>query len=171
MPFPTPRESSQPRDGTVVSCMGRWILYHHHNHLGSLGEALKSVSLLSCVWLFVTPWTVASQAPLSMEFFRQEYWCGLPCPSPEDLPNSEIEYGSSALQADTIWATKEACSRLPLKGTRDESFLTSSELLILLGAVLGISWVIGASFPSLRPPSYHPLPPVCKNQVRHYIQK
>ena len=43
--------------------------------------------LLSCVWLFVTPWTVSHQAPLSMEFSRQEYWSGLPCLPPRDLPN------------------------------------------------------------------------------------
>ena len=36
----------------------------------------------SCVWFFETPWTVAHQAPLSMEFFRQEYWNGLPFPPP-----------------------------------------------------------------------------------------
>ena len=38
-----------------------------------------------------TPWTVARQAPLSMGFFRQEYWCGLPCPPPGDLPDPGIE--------------------------------------------------------------------------------
>ena len=42
----------------------------------------------------MTPWTVAHQAPLSMEFSRQEYWSGLSFPSPEDLPNSGIEPGS-----------------------------------------------------------------------------
>ena len=42
----------------------------------------KCVQVLSWVWLFVTPWTVAGQAPLSMEFSRQEYWSGLPFPSP-----------------------------------------------------------------------------------------
>ena len=42
---------------------------------------------LSCVWLFVTPWTVAHQAPLYMEFSRQEYWSGLPFPSLGDLPD------------------------------------------------------------------------------------
>ena len=41
-----------------------------------------NVCALSCVWLFATPWTVASQAPLSMGFSRQEYWSGLPFPSP-----------------------------------------------------------------------------------------
>ena len=40
-----------------------------------------------CVWLFVTPWTLAHQAPLSMGFSRQEYWSGLPCPPPGDLPD------------------------------------------------------------------------------------
>ena len=40
---------------------------------------------------FVTPWTVACQAPLSMGFPRQEYWSGLPCPSPGDLSNPGIE--------------------------------------------------------------------------------
>ena len=47
--------------------------------------------LLICVQLFATPWTVAGQAPLSMEFFRQEYWSGLPCPPPGDFPDSGIE--------------------------------------------------------------------------------
>ena len=41
--------------------------------------------------VFATPWIVARQAPLSMGFSRQEYWSGLPCPPPEDLPNSGIE--------------------------------------------------------------------------------
>ena len=50
--------------------------------------------MLSCFshnLLFVTPWTVASQASLSMGFFRQEYWSGLPCPPPGDLPDPEIK--------------------------------------------------------------------------------
>ena len=55
------------------------------------------VKLLSRVQLFVTPWTVAYQAPLSMGFSRQEYWSGLPLPSPGDLPNPGIEPRSSTL--------------------------------------------------------------------------
>ena len=51
---------------------------------------------------FVTPWTVAYQASLSMEFSRQEYWSGLPFPSPGDLPNLGIQPGSPALQADSF---------------------------------------------------------------------
>ena len=55
----------------------------------SLPEKVK-VKLLSHVQLFVTPWTVAYHAPPSMGFSRQEYWSGLPFPSPEDLPNPGI---------------------------------------------------------------------------------
>ena len=60
------------------------------------------VKLLSHVRLFVTPWTVARQAPQSMEFSRQEYWSGLPFPSPGDLPKPGIKPGSPARQADTL---------------------------------------------------------------------
>ena len=59
------------------------------------------LSHFSHVQLFATPWTIASQAPLSMELFRQEYWTGWPCPSPGDLPNSGIKPASPALQADS----------------------------------------------------------------------
>ena len=52
---------------------------------------------LSCL-TFVTPWSVAHQAPLSMRFPRQEYWSGLPFPSPGDLPDPGIEPRSLALQ-------------------------------------------------------------------------
>ena len=60
------------------------------------------VKSLSRVQLFVTPWTVAHQAPLSMGFSRQEYWSGLPFPSPGDLPHLGIESRSPALQADAL---------------------------------------------------------------------
>ena len=49
-----------------------------------------------------TPWTITGQIPLSMEFSRQEYWSGLPFPSPEDLSNPGIEPGSPELQADSL---------------------------------------------------------------------
>ena len=55
------------------------------------------VLLLSHVPLFATLWTVAHQVPLSMGFLRQEYWRGLPFPSPGDLPNPGIKPLSSAL--------------------------------------------------------------------------
>ena len=60
------------------------------------------VNSLSRVQLFVTPWTVAHQAPLSMGFSRQEYWSGLPFLSPGDLPNPGIKPRSPALQVYTL---------------------------------------------------------------------
>ena len=65
-------------------------------------EDKVKVKLLSCVWLFMTTWTVANQAPPSMWFSRQEYWSGSPFPSPEDLPNPRMEPSSPALQADAL---------------------------------------------------------------------
>ena len=55
----------------------------------------------SCLTL-VIPWTIAHQAPLSMEFSKQEYWSGLPLPPPGDLPDPGIEPGSPALQVDSL---------------------------------------------------------------------
>ena len=62
-----------------------------------------------CVWVCVLvmsdsvpPWTVAHQAPLSIEFSRQEYWSGLPFPSPGDLPDPGMEPGSPELQAECL---------------------------------------------------------------------
>ena len=57
---------------------------------------------LSHIRLFATPLTVAYQALPSMGFSRQEYWSGLPFPSPGDLPDPGIEPGSPALQADAL---------------------------------------------------------------------
>ena len=51
---------------------------------------------------FATPWTASHQAPLSLGFPRQEYWSGLPCPLPGDLPNPGIELRPPALQADSL---------------------------------------------------------------------
>ena len=65
------------------------------------GEGRK-VKSLSHVRLFVTPWTVAYQAPPSMGFSRQEYWSGLPFPSPGDLPDPGIEPRSPTLEADAL---------------------------------------------------------------------
>ena len=64
---------------------------------------------LSRVWLFATPWTVARQAPLSMGFSRQEYWSGLPLPSPGVLSNPGIKPASPALLMILYrWAPREA---------------------------------------------------------------
>ena len=58
--------------------------------------------LLSRVRLFATPWIVAYRAPPSMGFSRQEYWSGLPCPSPGDLPDPGIEARSPALEVEAL---------------------------------------------------------------------
>ena len=66
-------------------------------------------AVFSRVWLFVTPWAVASQVPLSTGFSWQEYCSGLPFPPSGDLPNPEIQAASPALQVDSHpWATGEA---------------------------------------------------------------
>ena len=72
--------------------------------------------MLSHVQLFVTPWTVACQAPLSMGFSKQEYWGGLPFPPPGDLPDPGIELPSPVSPAlagglYTTSATWEAQTR------------------------------------------------------------
>ena len=59
------------------------------------------LSQFNHVQFCATQWTVTLQAPLNMEFSRQEYWSGLPFPSPGDLPNPGIKPGSPALQADS----------------------------------------------------------------------
>ena len=73
------------------------------------------VSNFSCVWLFATLWTVARQAPLSIEFSRQEYWSGSPC----HPPDPGIEPGSSALQADSLllshWGSPDMYTLLCVK--------------------------------------------------------
>ena len=74
---------------------------------------IVSVLVASHVRLFVTPWTVARQAPLFMGFSRQEYWSGLPCPSLGDLPDPRIKSTSLTSPAVaggffTVSATWEA---------------------------------------------------------------
>ena len=63
---------------------------------------MQYARMLSRVRLLATPWTVAHQASLSMEFSRQEYWSGLPFSSPGDLPNPGIEPRSPALCTDSL---------------------------------------------------------------------
>ena len=85
---------------------------------------------LSCVWLFVTPWTVAHQGPLSMGFSRQEYWTGLPFPplgessQPRDLPKPRVSfigrqmhYRRATREAPTPACTCSEGPQLPPKPT------------------------------------------------------
>ena len=76
---------------------------------------LSEVKLLSRVRLFATPWTVAYQASQSMGFSMQEYWSGLPFPSPGDLPNSGIKLGSPVLEADSLMLSHLRSSNQALK--------------------------------------------------------
>ena len=63
---------------------------------------VRVLSHFSPVQLFVTPWTVAHQAPLSVGFSKQEYWSGLPCPLPGDFPDTGIKPRSPTLQANSL---------------------------------------------------------------------
>ena len=70
----------------------------------------RMLSRFSRVRLFVSPWAVACQAPPSMGFSRQEYWSGLPFPSPGYLPDPGIEPRSPTLQADTYHLSHQGIS-------------------------------------------------------------
>ena len=73
------------------------------------------MKLLSRVQLFAIPWTVAYQAPPAIGFSRQEYWSGLPFPSPGDLPHPGIEPGSPALWADALLSEPPGNPRMKQK--------------------------------------------------------
>ena len=77
------------------------------------------VSLCACslsrVQVFVTLWTGAHQAPLSMGFFRQEYWSGLPFPPPGDIPDPGIEPRSPAPQADSLLTELQGNPKIMLR--------------------------------------------------------
>ena len=98
-----------------------WLMWGHSHFLLALEKDSQEVAPIMMslvpwkdkllkVWklslhhvqLFSAPWTVACQAPLSMEFPRQEYWSGFPSPSPGDLPDPGIKPGSPALQEDSL---------------------------------------------------------------------
>ena len=95
----------QPRqlEGREMETEVRWVRSSHPLPPFSLtfllGNTLEALSVrvvlshLSCVQIFVTLWTTARQAPLSMGFSRQEYWSGLPQPLPGDLPNQGLNLG------------------------------------------------------------------------------
>ena len=95
-----------------------YIYTHTHTHI-YICMCVCSY-LLSCVWLFVIPLTVARQAPLAMGFSRQEYWSGLPCPPPGDIPDPRDRTQVSQITGGffTIWATRE--NRVPEQGGSGE---------------------------------------------------
>ena len=129
-----PNPGIEPAPPVSPALTSRCCLPRHH--LGIPTNVLKvkvKVKALSRVRVFVTPWTVAHQAPLSMEFSRQEYWSGLPFPSPGDLPDSGIEPRSPALQAEAL--TSEA----PGKPLVDINYTTEQtkacDFLVILHAL------------------------------------
>ena len=71
-------------------------------HTNFLIHFLLLCESFHCVWLFLTPWTVALHSSLSLGFSRQEYWHRFSFPSPGDLPNPGIKLGSPTLQADSL---------------------------------------------------------------------
>ena len=71
-----------------------------------------ALSRFSHIGLFETLWTIARQAPLSMGFSRQEYWSGLPCPPPRDLPDPGIEPESLMSPAGKFFTTSATCEAL-----------------------------------------------------------
>ena len=70
--------------------------------LGQEDPLEKEMATHSSNLAWKTPWTVACKVPLSVEFSKQQYWSGLPFPSPGDLPDPGIEPGSPTLQADAL---------------------------------------------------------------------
>ena len=79
---------------------------------------------LSRVQLFATPWVVAYQTPPSMGFSRQEYWSGLPFPSPGDLPDPGIEPRSPELEADALTSEPLSCAVLDWEYPQGKSCVT-----------------------------------------------
>ena len=79
------------------------------------------VAHISCIWLFATPWTVAHQSSLPMGFSRQEYWSGLPFPSPGDLSNPGIKSESPTLQADSLQSEPPGKPKYPLQAKINSS--------------------------------------------------
>ena len=95
LPFPSPEDLPDPGIEPGSPAMAR-------RFFTTIATQKVKVKSFSRVRLFATPWTVAYQAPLSMDFSGQEYWNGLPFPSPRDLPDPGIEPRSPTLQADAL---------------------------------------------------------------------
>ena len=100
------------------------------------------LNCFSCVWLFVTLWTVALQTPLFMGFFRQEYWSGLPFPPPKDLPDPGIELVSPALASGFFFFF----SPLSHLGSPSITSLTLKKMwffILTLSFTIWLSWLEG----------------------------
>ena len=82
-------EDVKPKGSAITLLSGGWCCWLKQRITNRYQNYI--VCILSHIWLFATPWTVARQAPLSMGFSRQKYWSGFPCPPPGDLPHPGIE--------------------------------------------------------------------------------
>ena len=91
------------------------------------GAIAFSIKSLSCVQLFGIPWTVAHQAPPSMGFSRQEYWSGLPFPSPGNLPDPGIKPRSPTLQADALTSEPPGMHKFILRELQVKFYLGQNE--------------------------------------------
>ena len=97
-------------------------------------------SCFSCVWLLVAPWTIAHQAPLSMEFSRQEHWSGLPFSSPGNLRHLRTELESPTLQADSLPLSHQGSLASPYTDWNPKSLL--SLMPYFLGAPLTLKTIL-----------------------------
>ena len=125
------------------------------------------LSHFSHVQLFATPWTVAHQAPLSIGFSRQEYWSGLSCPLPGDLPDPGIELMSSSLQTN--------CSLLIYWGSPNNYYLSLITVTLNSQPMSSFPHLVGtdairSAYPSFRP--HHTVLTVSKHariKVQHLL--
>ena len=97
-------------------------------------------------WFFATLWTTAHQAPLSMGVSRQEYWSGLPFPSPGDLPDPRIEPRSPTIPADSLPSGPQEkpislCSN-PYFYTLNSDSIKGKDPRRKLGKILATSWLL-----------------------------
>ena len=117
---------------SFLTCVGASVTHHKQVwrlciHAKSSCQEVRSscmctcsvTQLFSCIWIFVAPWTVAHQTPLSMGFSRQEYWSGLPVPPPWDLPNPGIKPGSPVFPAlaDRLFVTEPPGKPFSVQGS------------------------------------------------------
>ena len=133
-------------EGRILPCYSRTSHVHFSWwFLHFLPE--KDVNLLfpfSCSFVFdsfVIPWAVACQAPLAMEFPRQEYWSGLPFPPPGDLSNPGIQPDSPALQANSLplshWGSSKDRNIAPNRGFYTNTFNLFNRWLWVTGDIQG----------------------------------
>ena len=139
-------------DICICTCISEFDLKLYLNLIYVWQLKKKNLFLLFRHWVqcdyFVTPWTVAHQAPLSLRFPRQEYWDGLLFRFLRDLPDWGIEPGSRALQADSL--PSEPPGRLQVQVTHTKifwllpfilSFLNKCQHTGLLAGAWKLSWL------------------------------